>query len=232
MTIVVVVLLAIAALAAVWLSRQRLMSKPWLEVGELAAAPGPDREAEVKAAVVVFLAVVACLFALMGSAVVMRMGYADWYELSLPPAVWLNTALLLIGSVFLQIAVGAARRGEGRLLGASLAAGGLATLGFLAGQIAVWRMLIAGGQVPASSPGAGFFYLISGAHGLHILGGLAALGRVGARFLRGDDPRDLGPGVGLAAAYWHFLLIIWVGMLVLLLGWASDFVELCRSVLT
>lgn len=232
MTLVVAVLLSVAAVAAVWLWRGGLISKPWLEIGEAAAAPGPDPQAAAKAALVVFLGVVASLFSLMGAAVIMRMGYADWYEIRLPPAVWLNTALLLLGSVFLQFAAGAARRGERRVLGASLAAGALATAGFLAGQIAVWRMLIASGQAPAGSPGAAFFYLISGAHGLHILGGLAALGRVGARFLRGDDPRDLAPGTGMAAAYWHFLLVVWVVMLVLLLGWASDFIELCRAVLT
>jgi cytochrome c oxidase subunit 3 len=232
MTIVVAVLLLIAAGAGLWLSRQGLLEKPWLHVGEGAGATGPDHDAAVRTAVVVFLAVVACLFALMGSAVTMRMNYADWYQVRLPRAVWLNTALLLIGSIFLQLAAGAARRGERRLLGASLAAGALATAGFLAGQIAVWRLLIDSGQLPSGNPGAGFFYLISGVHGAHILGGLAALGRIGARYVRGSEPSELAQGAALVAAYWHVLLIVWIGMLALLLGWASDFVELCRAALT
>src|SRR3546814_4819679 len=57
-----------------------------------------------------------------------------------------------------------------------LAAGGL-TMAFLGGQLLVWRELTADGYLLAGDPASSFFYLITGLHGLHMLGGLAALGR-------------------------------------------------------
>ena len=70
-------------------------------------------------------------------------------------------------------------------------------------------------------------------HGLHILGGLVALGR--------DDragpgaamaPDRLRLSVELCAIYWHFLLLVWLVLFVLLAGWADDFVDICRQLLT
>ena len=39
-------------------------------------------------------------------------------------------------------------------------------------------------------------------------------------------------GVELCAMYWHFLLFVWLGVFVLLAGWAASFVEICRQLLT
>ena len=71
--------------------------------------------------------------------------------------------------------------------------------------------------------------MLSGLHGLHILGGLGALALVLAR---GGDARRLKAGMALCAAYWDFLLIVWLGLLVLFLGWANQLVDICRAVLT
>ncbi|PWE30017.1 cytochrome-c oxidase [Maritimibacter sp. 55A14] len=232
MSIVLVFLLAVALVAGWWLSQQRLTSKPWLETG--AGPPASDRP-EIPTAKIglgVFLAVVGGLFALFGSALVMRMGYADWYQVRLPDVVWVNTAILVLSSVLIHIAVGAARRDETAQLQAGVAAAGVSTLAFLGGQLLAWRILIDSGEPLAAHPGASFFYLISGLHGLHILGGLVALARTGARLWRGEESRRVRLGVELCAIYWHFLLIVWFGMLALLMGWASDVVALCRTILT
>ncbi|MCW3784415.1 cytochrome c oxidase subunit 3 [Defluviimonas salinarum] len=231
MSIVLVFLLVVALIAGWWLSRQGLTSKPWLETGEIRTTAGVGAAPAAKIGLGVFLAVVGGLFALFGSAVTMRMDYADWYQLRLPSVVWINTAILVLSSAVLQIAVSAARRGESALLLASVAAGGLSTLAFLVGQLLAWRWLVDSGQSLAAHPGASFFYVITGLHGLHILGGLVALARTGGRLRRGNDPRRARLGVELCAIYWHFLLIVWLGMLALLLGWASDLVALCRELL-
>lgn len=231
MSIVLAFLLAVALIAGWWLSQQRLTSKPWLETGPIQ----PSDRAAIPAAKVglgVFLAVVGGLFALFGSALVMRMDYADWYQMQLPQVVWINTAVLVLSSVFMQTAVGAARRDEAVLLRASVAAGGLLALAFLGGQLLAWRILLDRGQPLAASPGASFFYVITGLHGLHILGGLVAVGRTGWRLWIDDDRRRAGLGVELCALYLHFLLIVWFVMLALLTGWASDLVALCRGLLS
>ena len=38
--------------------------------------------------------------------------------------------------------------------------------------------------------------------------------------------------VELCAMYWHFLLFVWLAVFVLLAGWAADFIDICRQLLT
>lgn len=228
--IVLAFLVAIIAVAFWWLLRQGVMSKPWLETG-LTTTVGttPERPAEW-VGLGVFLAVVGVLFALFGSAFVMRMDEEAWWSLPLPPVVWANTGQLILASLFLRLAVAAADRGDLRSLWRDTAVAGIATAGFLFGQLLAWHQLTAADDGLATAPAASFFYMLSGLHGLHILGGLAALGLVAAR--RGADIRRLRLSARLCATYWDFLLVVWLGLLVLFLGWANRFVDICRSVLT
>jgi cytochrome c oxidase subunit 3 len=228
--IVLVFILAVIAVAFWWLLRQGVMSKPWLETGlstTVATAPGRPPE---WIGLGVFLAVVGALFALFGSAFVMRMDEELWWSLTLPPIVWANTGQLVLASLFLHLAVAAADRGDRRRLWRDTGVAGLATVGFLLGQFIAWHELTAADDGLATAPAASFFYLLSGLHGLHILGGLAALGMVAAR--RGADLRGLRLSSRLCAAYWDFLLVVWLGLLVLFMGWANQFLDICRSVLT
>ena len=79
MSVILVFLLGIVGIAGWWLSQQRLMSKPWLEEGSVAAFPGTESGSmpPAKVGLGVFLAVVGCLFALFSSAYFMRMGVSD-----------------------------------------------------------------------------------------------------------------------------------------------------------
>jgi len=84
---------------------------------------------------------------------------------------------------------------------------------FLAGQILAWRQLAATGIFLASSPHSSFFYLLTGAHGVHILGGLIALFyAVGKTRTTGSVEAVFEP----AATFWHFLGVLWLYLLVLL----------------
>ncbi len=73
-------------------------------------------------------------------------------------------------------------------------------------------------------------------HGLHVLGGLVALGRTGARAWRGAPAGILSDrlrlSVHLCTLYWHFLLLVWLILLALLTGWADRFAEICSQLLT
>lgn len=229
MTIVLIFLVSVAAIALWWLSQQHLMSKPWLETGAVTAAPQRSELPAEKIGLGVFLAVVGGLFALFGSAFVMRMDEADWFRLQLPPVLWLNTAILVASSAFLQAAVHAAHRGRTGRIRPSLTAAGVTTVAFLWGQVLAWQALASDGQGLSAGPGASFFYLITAMHGLHILGGLLALARVAWRFGERGDAARLGLGLELCATYWHFLLAVWLGIFALLLGWGSDIAALCRS---
>jgi len=235
MSVILVFLLVIAGIAGWWLSHQGLMSKPWLEHGPAAALPDTDVTSmpTAKVGLGVFLAVVGCLFALFASAYFMRMELSDWQPLPIPPLLWLNTGVLVLSSVALQCAVIAAHRGQIDMVRLGLVTGGLTALAFLAGQLVVWRDLSASGYFLEANPANSFFYMITGMHGLHILGGLVALARTiagawGPRY----QPERLRLSVELCAMYWHFLLFVWFAVFVLLAGWAADFIDICRQLLT
>ncbi len=237
MVFILLFMTIIAAIAVWWLSRQRLFAKPWLEEGLAGEFPGTgaSRLPAAKIGLGVFLAVVGSLFALFLSAYLMRMEMADWRPLPAPTVLWLNTGLLILSSVALQWAQTNARRGDVEAVQTGLLAAGVLALGFLAGQLIAWRQLDAAGYYLASNPANTFFYVLTALHGLHLLGGIVALGRTTARAWRGIAVEKLRMSVELCAIYWHFLLLIWLILfgLVLLGADASlaNFIELCTSVI-
>jgi cytochrome c oxidase subunit 3 len=180
----------------------------------------------------VFLAVVGSLFALFISAYSMRMTMVDWRSLPVPRLLWFNTGVLVLSSVALQWAHVAARRNDMDGVIVGLCAGGASAITFLVGQLLAWRQLSVAGYFVASNPANSFFYLITAAHGLHLMGGLVALGRTTAKVWRGVGMVQVRLSVELCAIYWHFLLLVWLVLLGLLTGWTDDFVDICRQLLT
>ncbi|MBB3018213.1 cytochrome c oxidase subunit 3 [Microvirga lupini] len=224
----------LAILATWWLSRQGLASKPWLEQGETAVLPGLPVQSTHPATIGlrVLLAVIGSFFALFISAYVMRMQLPDWRTLPLPPILWLNTAMLALSSIALHGATVAVRRGERTELKASLIAAGIAALAFLSGQLVAWQQLVGEGYRLTANPANDFFYILTGAHGLHLLGGLVALARTTEKVWRVPATEQLLLPVELCATYWHFLLILWLVLLSIWTGWAGEFVDICRQLLT
>lgn len=171
----------------------------------------------------VFLLVVSSLFFLFLIAFVIRSQVADWQPLTEPLAplaspwqLWLNTLWLVFGSIALQWARMAARRG---LLGATqigFTLGGVFALAFVLGQLWVWQQFVAWGYVVSSNPANSFFYLLTGLHGLHLLGGLVAWSRTVVKFRRRVPLAQLSASVELCAIYWHYLLGLWLLLFALL----------------
>jgi cytochrome c oxidase subunit 3 len=234
MSAIVLFMAAIAAVAAWWLSQQRLADKPWLEKGVIDdhRTVGTSSLPAAKIGLGVFLAVVGALFALFVSAYLMRMELVDWRALPVPPLLWFNTFVLILSSAALQWTQSAARRDERDNVLTGLLAGSISAVIFLIGQLLAWRQLDAAGYVPTANPANAFFYLITATHGLHLLGGLVALGRTTIKAWRGVEIPRLRLSVELCTMYWHFLLLVWLILLALLTGWADDFVALCRQLLT
>ena len=238
MTAIVLFLAGVAAIAGWWLAKQRLTSKPWLEEGVIGELPHEvERGTAAKVGLGVFLAVAGCLFSLLISAYFVRRDLplgigAEWRPQPVPNLLWLNTGVLILSSLALQWAYAAAKRDQIEGIRNGLSVGGASALLFLVGQLAAWQQLAADGYFAASSPAAAFFYLITGIHGLHVSGGLVALGRAGAKAWRRTEREQLRLSVGLCAAYWHFLLLVWLIILALLTGWADDFIVICRAVVS
>jgi cytochrome c oxidase subunit III len=215
MNITFLFLAVIAAIVAWWLAQQRLTAKPWLEAGPIGDT-GASSLPAAKIGLAVFLAVVGCLFTLLISAYSMRMEMGEWRPAPVPKLLWLNTCVLILSSGGLQWAQVAARRGRMDGVRAGLLAGGGMALAFLAGQLIAWRQLDAAGYYLTANPAAAFFYLITGVHGLHILGGLVALGRTMDKAWQGVAAGEVRLSVELCAMYWHFLLFVWLVLFSLL----------------
>jgi cytochrome c oxidase subunit 3 len=158
----------------------------------------------------VFLAVVAVLFMLLIVAYGSRMEFEDWRPSPELRLLWLNTAMLVMSSAAMQWARFAVRRGDIDGVWLGLLAGGVFAVAFLGGQILAWRQLNLLGAFDITNPAIGFFFLITGLHGLHLLGGLVAWGRTTAKVWRGYGAADMRLSVELCTVYWHFLLLVWL----------------------
>ena len=165
----------------------------------------------------IFLGVVTAIFGLLTAAYFIRMTYADWQSLPIPALLWLNTAILILSSVALQWARTSAGHQQADRVRWGLLAGGALAFAFLVGQFLVWQQLGSLGYFVDTNPSNSFFYLITGLHGLHLLGGLVAWLRASLRLWRGADTDKIRMSVELCAVYWHFLLLVWLVMFGLLL---------------
>jgi len=233
MSAIILFMAGIATIAGWWLSQQRLAAKPWLEEGVIAdwREENPSSVPTAKIGLGVFLAVVGSLFALFISAYSMRMNMVDWRALPVPKLLWFNTGVLVTSSIALQWAHSAARRDDLDNVIVGLVGGGVSAVVFLVGQLLAWQQLRAAGYFVASNPANSFFYMITAAHGLHLMGGLVALWRTTAKVWRGAEMAQVRLSVELCTIYWHFLLLVWLVLLGLLTGWTDDFVDICRRLL-
>jgi cytochrome c oxidase subunit III len=165
------------------------------------------------------LAAVTMLFIAFTTAYLARRQEPGWGTVVLPPVLWLTTAILLTSSGTLEWARRRIAAGDIRGLQGGLAATAWLGGAFLLGQIAAWRSLAAQGVYISSNPHSGFFYLLTGAHGVHLLGGLAALGIIVWKAYAGRYGVASHAGVGVFALYWHFMDLLWLYLFALLF-WA------------
>jgi cytochrome c oxidase subunit 3 len=219
-------LLAGVVVWAVLVSKLRV--RPW--EAQVIAPEGSDfsRLAPKRVGLWIFLAVITSLFGLFLSAYYMRMGAhaghggSDWTALRDPSILWLNTGLLILGSVAMQSARAAVTRGQAEQARWRLFAAGLLTAAFLIGQFFAWRQLRVANpqlQLGPHNPAAAFFYVLTAIHGLHLLGGMFVWARTLARSLRKDvELIDVRLSIELTTVYWHYLLLVWLGLYAVLLS--------------
>lgn len=189
---------------------------------------------------VVGLTGIAMIFISFTSAYIVRQGLPtldprtnallhDWFPVPLPRLLLLNTVVLLISSVTMELArrqaarkacvqfssipgVSVDAKGEMSWLALTVVLG----ISFLAGQWMAWRELAANGFYVASSPSSSFVYLLTGMHGVHLFGGVVALLSAGFASLlrRSADSQTIL--VDVTGWYWHFMAALWVYILCLL----------------
>jgi cytochrome c oxidase subunit 3 len=188
---------------------------------------GVERQPAARVGLWIFLGVVSSLFALFMSAYYMRMGkghgadaaLGDWGAITESPILWVNSIILVFCSIAMQWSRSAATRGDSARTQRSLLIAGALTLAFLIGQLLAWRELRVSAVFDPRNPAVAFFYLLTGVHGLHLLGGLYVWGRTyfRLRFQR-VEIIDVRLSVELCTVYWHYLLLVWIVLFGLLLA--------------
>lgn len=122
------------------------------------------------------------------------------------------TAVLLPSSLPVIWAERGIRRGQQWRLRLGMMATIVMGLAFLSLQVIEYRTKLKDFTVTTDVFGS-LFYAITGFHGLHVAVGLLILSWVLAAALRGSFSAHQHERVSLAAIYWHFVDLVWVGIL-------------------
>lgn len=208
--------------------------------------PGsPDYGARLRRArlgLAVALTPITMLFVAFTSAYIVRQGLPtfdphtntvvhDWIPVPLPTLLFLvNTCVLLLSSVTIelarrqlarQVALEPVQSIPGVSLGTErkfpwLALTLVLGLCFLAGQWLAWSDLAARGFYVATGPSSSFVYLLTGAHAVHLFGGILALLAAGAAVVLNRPLAARQIVVDVTAWYWHFMALLWIYILALL----------------
>src|SRR5262249_39977372 len=139
----------------------------------------PDRtptQRRYYTAVIVAMIAILVFFMALASAYIVRRGFAqEWVALRVPPILWLNTAILLASSATLELARRKLANGNPDAFKKIWLLTTFLGVAFLAGQFIAWRQLEAQGVFIATNPASSFFYIFTGAHAVHLFGGIAVL---------------------------------------------------------
>lgn len=187
----------------------------------------PDESAPDKSKFVTYFLLLVVLMTFGGMIgayiVISTNGAAEWRPFALPVQVWISTAFILLSSFSYELGKKSLFRYDHRrarmMFITTTALGGA----FISSQLLVWLALVNRGFYMRGNPYAGFFYILTAAHALHVAGGIVALGAILLRTWNETayEPErlyrcNLARSVGW---YWHFMGFLWIVLLLLLGFW-------------
>ena len=174
--------------------------------------PSPNR---YYTGVAIGIVSVLMFFMALASAFLVLKGSPDWVPLHIPALLWGNTLVLTASSVTLETARKRLANGDTRGFRNFWLVTTMLGVAFLIGQVAAWRVLVREGIYLSTNPASSFFYIFTGAHAVHLLGGVGALIYVALRnFEVAKVTRTVAADV--TAYFWHFLDALWLFLLALL----------------
>jgi len=154
----------------------------------------------------------------------------DWIPVKLPILLLFNTCILLFSTVCIEFARRRAKSDALLTFSTAISDGSRADedklpwlaitlvlgLCFLSGQGLAWRQLAASGFYVSTTPSSSFVYLLTGAHAIHLAGGILALFAAGLAALLQRSATRRSIVVDVTAWYWHFMTVLWVYILCLM----------------
>lgn len=170
------------------------------------------------------LAAILMMFTALTSAYIVRASSSnDWQPLAMPRILLVSSALIIVSSGTLELARRKLKSAAEKAHKSWLLVTALLGFGFLASQLLAWRELVQQGVYVSSHPHSSFFYVLTAAHGVHLLGGLIALICLMVRArVRREDQLAVANGQAATDAvtlYWHFMDVLWIYLFVLLFFW-------------
>jgi len=184
----------------------------------------PDKHANrYRIGMWVALASIAMLFTALSSAYIVRAGASsDWVSIAMPRVLLLSTAVILLSSITLEFSRRSLKADSSSGYGRWLLVTMLLGLGFLASQLLAWKQLARQGVYLVTNPHSSFFYLLTAAHAVHLIGGLLALIFLWVRSLVKKEVKVTATGRAVAdsvSIYWHFMDALWIYLFLLLFLW-------------
>lgn len=170
-----------------------------------------------KFAMWLFCVSVVMVFGALTSAYIVRQAEGNWSEFDLPVLFWVNTVVILVSSVSLHWAYLAAKQDRLETLKIALIITTILGGSFLVGQFMGWVDLVNQRVYWVGNPSGSFVYVLSGLHGLHIIGGVVYLLIVlKSTFQYKVHSKSLNQ-IEMCVTYWHFLGGLWLYLFVFLL---------------
>ncbi|MGH2404076.1 MAG: cytochrome c oxidase subunit 3 [bacterium] len=176
------------------------------------ALPREDHPARI--GVWLLVGAVAILFGAFSVVYLSRRHAADWSVGPIPLMLWINTAVLLMSSAAMEWTRASARWDSVDEVKTALSVTTTLGIAFLVGQVIAWRQLVAAGVYMTTNPHSAFFYLFTGTHALHLVGGVGGLMYALWKVRRSADAA--AAVVGPVATYWHFVDDLWLYLFVIL----------------
>lgn len=167
-----------------------------------------------KFTLLVAIASILMMFAGLTSAYIVKSNQANWEEVTTPVQFWYSTAAILLSSLTMQLALRSFRQRQMRQYRLLMAVTLVLGLGFVWLQWTGFNWMWEHG-VRFRGAGAGqFLYIIAGLHGLHVLGGIAALAILLLKTFFGKTKNYNPVPVDVMATYWHFVDGLWLYLLI------------------
>jgi cytochrome c oxidase subunit III len=165
------------------------------------------------------MASITMMFGAFTSAYIVKQAAGNWLEFSMPTEFYVSTLVIICSSITLQVSF------KGFKSGSESRYKNFLTLTFLLGILFVvlqyqgWAELYKIGVDLKGNVSGSFFYLLSGIHALHVLGGIAALivAQLHAYTLTYKITEVRLNRFDLVLNYWHFVDFLWLYLFLFLL---------------
>ena len=165
----------------------------------------------------VAMASILMMFAGFTSAYIVKRSDTNWLEFKFPPVFWVSTAVILLSSVTVQLAVSAFKNRNMKQYRSLITLTAFLGVLFIVLQGVGFYYLEQHGVKligSNSNPSASFLGVITGMHMLHVLGGIVVLSVMFARAYSRTQKSYNSVPIEIASTYWHFVDAIWIYLLI------------------